>query len=538
MLRPVVAVALLAFVSSSFAQTPARPSTTEENAVDIDLRVFIKEPPLGYSKEQLTYKLDQPTNGTVQKLTQNWLYRFTPAVDFPANKGVVGVATAQVEICNPNPQTPPSVGCATGTLNVDVLGVNDPPVFPAGQSVNVVLGSAETYVLQASDPDTNDVLTYTLSTASPVPPTNVAVSLNGNVLTAVAAGASVTTGTSTVSITVSDTDNASVTRTLAINVTQGGGGGGGNTAPVASNVSASVRAGGSVTAAFSATDANGDALTYVVVTQPLNGTVTTSGNNFTYTPNAGFSGSDQFTYRANDGQAASNIATVTITVTPNRAPTATSPLSFSVETGKVFSANILTQANPQDADGDTLTPSVTVQPTRGTLNVNTSTGAYTYTAGNTPGSDTYTVRFTDPAGAFVDVVVNVTITQANRAPTATSPLSFSVEAGKAFSNNIITQANPKDPDGDTLTASVKVQPTKGTLTVNTSTGAYTYTAGNTAGSDTYTVTFSDGKGGSVDVVVNVTITQASSGGGGGSLEGLTLLALFLLALMARRFRRV
>ena len=44
---------------------------------------------------------------------------------------------------------------------------------------------------------------------------------------------------------------------------------------------------------------------------------------FTYTPNADFNGTDSFTYTASDGTAASNVATVTITVTGvNDAPVA------------------------------------------------------------------------------------------------------------------------------------------------------------------------------------------------------------------------
>ena len=44
---------------------------------------------------------------------------------------------------------------------------------------------------------------------------------------------------------------------------------------------------------------------------------------FTYTPNADFNGTDSFTYTASDGTAASNVATVTMTVTGvNDAPVA------------------------------------------------------------------------------------------------------------------------------------------------------------------------------------------------------------------------
>jgi Tol biopolymer transport system component len=64
-------------------------------------------------------------------------------------------------------------------------------------------------------------------------------------------------------------------------------------------------------------DADGDGLTAVLVSNPLNGTLAFNNNGtFVYTPNAFFNGTDQFTYRANDGQANSAVATVTITVNP------------------------------------------------------------------------------------------------------------------------------------------------------------------------------------------------------------------------------
>ena len=63
------------------------------------------------------------------------------------------------------------------------------------------------------------------------------------------------------------------------------------------------------------TDANDDAITAVLISNVSNGTLTLNADgSFTYTPNAGFTGSDSFTYQTNDGIADSNVATVTITV--------------------------------------------------------------------------------------------------------------------------------------------------------------------------------------------------------------------------------
>ena len=55
------------------------------------------------------------------------------------------------------------------------------------------------------------------------------------------------------------------------------------------------------------TDADGDTLTAIKVTDPANGTlILNADGSFVYTPNANFNGTDSFTYKANDGSADSN----------------------------------------------------------------------------------------------------------------------------------------------------------------------------------------------------------------------------------------
>jgi hypothetical protein len=68
---------------------------------------------------------------------------------------------------------------------------------------------------------------------------------------------------------------------------------------------------------------DGDALTAVKVSDPTHGSVTLiPDGSFSYTPAADYSGSDSYTYKANDGTVDSNVGTVTITVVPvNDAPT-------------------------------------------------------------------------------------------------------------------------------------------------------------------------------------------------------------------------
>ncbi len=65
------------------------------------------------------------------------------------------------------------------------------------------------------------------------------------------------------------------------------------------------------------TDVEGNPLTALLVGGPSNGTATLNANgSFSYVPNAGFNGTDSFSYKANDGLADSNVATGSIRVAP------------------------------------------------------------------------------------------------------------------------------------------------------------------------------------------------------------------------------
>ncbi|TWT97586.1 Peptidyl-prolyl cis-trans isomerase A precursor [Botrimarina colliarenosi] len=94
-----------------------------------------------------------------------------------------------------------------------------------------------------------------------------------------------------------------------------------NDAPVAANDTYPATAGAPLVIAegegvlANDTDIDGDTLAATIVTQPTNGTVLLgSSGQFTYVPNAGFTGQDSFTYRVADPSAATATATVAIQV--------------------------------------------------------------------------------------------------------------------------------------------------------------------------------------------------------------------------------
>ena len=86
---------------------------------------------------------------------------------------------------------------------------------------------------------------------------------------------------------------------------------------MANNDSASVARRGTVTIAVLAndTDADGDSPSIHSTVKPRNGSITVNSNGtITYKPKGNFTGTDSFQYRATDGTASSNLATVTVTV--------------------------------------------------------------------------------------------------------------------------------------------------------------------------------------------------------------------------------
>ena len=87
-----------------------------------------------------------------------------------------------------------------------------------------------------------------------------------------------------------------------------------NQAPVAQDQTVLTPVDTSVDITLTATDIDGDALTYQIVNPPASGVLIGVPPDLTYTPNAGFSGTDSFTFTANDGRIESLVATVQITV--------------------------------------------------------------------------------------------------------------------------------------------------------------------------------------------------------------------------------
>ncbi|MBP1622375.1 MAG: hypothetical protein H6Q07_395 [Acidobacteria bacterium] len=87
-----------------------------------------------------------------------------------------------------------------------------------------------------------------------------------------------------------------------------------NHVPVVVNASAATASGTPVAMHLNGTDADGNALTFRIVSQPSHGRVALSGQTATYIPDTAFAGSDSYTFAAWDGSIQSNLGTVSINV--------------------------------------------------------------------------------------------------------------------------------------------------------------------------------------------------------------------------------
>ena len=138
-------------------------------------------------------------------------------------------------------------------------------------------------------------------------------------------------------------------------------------------------------------DTDGNPLSVSLVTGPAHGTLTLNTNGgFTYAPALNFNGSDSFTYKAYDGKAYSNVATVAINITAvNDKPIITSTPVSTATLNVPYSYDV----NATDPDiGDTLTFSLTTYPTD--MNIDPASGLISWTPAST-GTVNVTVQVTD-----------------------------------------------------------------------------------------------------------------------------------------------
>ena len=407
-------------------------------------------------------------------------------VTFTPSSNVHGAATFSYTV---------SDGTATSnsaTVTVNVSSVNDAPVG-SGTAITTNEDTASSGTLPSATDVEGDSLTYAKAT-DPAHGT-VVVNANGSYTYTPAANYH---GSDSFTYTISDGNGGSNTYTVGITVSPA------NDAPVGSGTAISTNEDTASSGSLpSATDVEGDSLTYAKATDPAHGTVVVNANGrYTYTPAANYHGSDSFTYTVADGNGGSNTYTVGVTVNAvNDAPvgsgTAITTNEDTASSGSLPSAT--------DADDDSVSYAKATDPSHGTVVVNAN-GSYTYTpAANYHGSDSFTYTVSDGNGGSNTYTVGVTVNPANDAPVG-SATAISTNEDTASSGSL---PSATDVEGDSLTYAKATDPAHGTVVVNAN-GSYTYTpAANYHGSDSFTYTVSDGNGGSSTYTVGVTVNAVN-----------------------------
>lgn len=226
-----------------------------------------------------------------------------------------------------------SVDSNTAKVDIAISTVNDSPVAD-DLTVTTDEDTAVAISLTGSDVD-GDELTYSVLTF----PANG--SLSGTMPDLTYSPNANFNGLDSFNFNVDDGNGKNDTATVTITVTAV------NDPPVANPQALSTAEDTPVGITLTASDVDGDDLTYSVVTGSAHGALSGTAPNMIYTPGANYNGPDSFTFEVNDGSVASNIATVDITVT------AAASVVDAVASGEIFVAGTVSgdYTNTHEDDG-------------------------------------------------------------------------------------------------------------------------------------------------------------------------------------------
>ena len=228
---------------------------------------------------------------------------------------------------------------------------------------------------------------------------------------------------------------------------------------------------------------------------PGNGSATVNASaGFDYQPDAGFTGTDVFTYFVTDLQGnTSNLATVSVTVGIAASPPAAVDDQASTLRDTPTTIDVVSNDTDADNDLDVTSTQLVVGASNGQLRVNVD-GTITYTPDvGFVGSDSFSYRVFDGTGLSSNAA---TVSIAVSAPDNQPPMAVDDMASTTQNQAIFVDvlSNDTDPEGDALVnLTIAQQPTMGSVT--TAGRSVRYTPDNGAsGTDTFLYTVDDDQG--------------------------------------------
>ena len=253
------------------------------------------------------------------------------------------------------------------------------------------------------------------------------------------------------------------------------------------------------------------ALTYSIVNYPSYGRLGGNPPNVTYTPSIGYSGHDEFTFQAHDGQAYSDAATIRITV--GEPAQDYPPVAFEQTVTVIYNTptDILLTANDPTIGPESLTFIIVSQPILGLLSGNPPRVTYSPHDGLC-GEDTFTFHVYDGQqySNVATVSVIVTALPGNQPPLAHDHAVSVRSNTEVYSNRVEVRLAGSDPDDGPgrLDYFVLSEPAHGELSGIPPMLTYIPTAGY-VGSDEFTFHVYDGQdySNAATVSINVYVPQ-------------------------------
>ena len=439
--------------------------------------------------ELVFFIVNGPQNGQLGEINQeNGTVSYTPNENFTGSDTFTYVVNDLTADSNE----------ATVTVDVQALP-NKPPTAEAG-STSVVQETPKDIKLNATDPDVDDKLQFSIVNG---PQNGQLGEINQENGTVSYTPNENFTGSDTFTYKVNDgtVDSPEATVTVDVQALP-------NKPPTAEAVSDTVVQDQSKDIALKASDPDvDDKLQFSIVNGPQNGQlgeINQENGTVSYTPNENFTGSDTFTYKVNDGTVDSPEATVTVDVQalPNKPPTAEAVSDTVVQDQ---SKDIALKASDPDVD-DKLQFSIVNGPQNGQLGeINQENGTVSYTPNeNFTGSDTFTYKVNDGTVDSPEATVTVDVQALPNKPPTAEAVSDTVVQDQ--SKDIALKASDPDVD-DKLQFSIVNGPQNGQLgEINQENGTVSYTPNeNFTGSDTFTYKVNDGTVDSPEATVTVDV---------------------------------
>ena len=254
-------------------------------------------------------------------------------------------------------------------------------------------------------------------------------------------------------------------------------------------------------------DADLDSLSYLLVSQPENGTISLDNNLVVYTPADNFSGTDSFEFRISDGLAYSEAAVIIILVNSSN----DRPIAYAQSHTISEDATLDITLTGSDPEGSPLSYQVVSQPAKGSLSGTPPQLTYSPNA-DFNGIDSFTYITHDGELSSEAASVTIDVTPENDAPIAESQ-SLSLDENTRV--NIVLAG--EDPDGDALKIHALSRPDHGTLVEQQDSWVFTPDQ-NFSGGDQFTFAVSDGYELSAPALVSIEVRPVNAAPVAGSAD--------------------